>query len=64
MSVADGWEPMGGGTLTEVHRRGDVVRRSVEAWSPTVHELLRHLETRLDGCGCSATRMGSRTALA
>ena len=41
---ADGWEPMGGGTLTDVHRRGDVVRRSLETWSPSVHELLQHLE--------------------
>ena len=44
MRGAGDWEPMGGGTLTEVHRRGDVVRRSLEAWSPSVHALLRHLE--------------------
>ena len=35
---------MAGGTLSEVHRRGDVIRRSLEAWSPTVHHLLHHLE--------------------
>ena len=40
----DGWCRLGGGTLTVVARRGDVVRRSLEPWSPTVHELLRHLE--------------------
>lgn len=43
--LSDNWEKMSGGTLTEVHRRGDVVRRTLEAWSPSVHRLLQHLES-------------------
>lgn len=36
---------LAGGGRTAVGRRGDVVYRPVEAWTPAVHVLLRHLET-------------------
>ncbi len=52
--------PMAGGGRTAVGRRGDVVYRPVEAWTPAVHALLRHLENvgfdaapRLVGSGIS-----------
>ena len=34
-----------GGGLTPVERRGDTVRRARGDWTPTVHALLRHLQT-------------------
>ncbi|HEY8789838.1 MAG TPA: phosphotransferase [Actinopolymorphaceae bacterium] len=53
--------PLAGGGRTAVGRRGDVVYRPVEAWTPAVHALLRHLENvgfeaapRLVGSGISA----------
>ncbi|MGH9280382.1 MAG: phosphotransferase [Acidimicrobiales bacterium] len=33
-----------GGSMTEVVRVGDTVRRPVGRWTPAVHDLLRHLE--------------------
>ena len=30
---------------TEVYRRGDIVKRETGPWAPTVHSLLRHLES-------------------
>jgi Phosphotransferase enzyme family len=44
--VADkaGDQALTGGGSTAVHRRGDVVLRQGRPWSPTVVELLRHLE--------------------
>lgn len=43
--------PLSGGSVAKtVVRVGDTVRRSVDRWSPAVHELLRHLEqTGFDG---------------
>lgn len=53
--------PLAGGGRTAVGRRGDVVYRPVEVWTPAVHALLRHLEDagfdaapRLVGTGISA----------
>jgi hypothetical protein len=36
--------PLPGGTVNEVVRIGDTVRRSTGPWTPAVHALLRHLE--------------------
>jgi Phosphotransferase enzyme family len=38
--------PLSGGNVSTVVRVGDTVRRTMGPWSPTVHELLRHLESR------------------
>jgi hypothetical protein len=52
-----------GGGRTSVHRRGDVVVRDTGPWTPAVHTLLRHLESkgfagapRLVGTGMDGTR--------
>lgn len=39
-------EVLGGGTLSQVVRVGDTVRRPVSPWSSTMHRLLRHLEAK------------------
>ncbi|MGX6606478.1 aminoglycoside phosphotransferase family protein [Micromonosporaceae bacterium Da 78-11] len=39
-------EILTGGGVNEVVRIGDVVRRPAGAWTPLVHDLLRHLRTR------------------
>jgi hypothetical protein len=38
--------PLAGGKLNQVVRVGDTVRRPVGPWTPTVHDLLRHLRAR------------------
>ncbi len=38
--------PLSGGTLNTVVRVGDTVRRPTGAWTPTVHDLLRHVRGR------------------
>jgi aminoglycoside phosphotransferase (APT) family kinase protein len=43
---ADVGERLPGGNLGGAWRIGDTVRRATGAWSPTVHALLRHLESR------------------
>ncbi|HEV2656738.1 MAG TPA: aminoglycoside phosphotransferase family protein [Ktedonobacteraceae bacterium] len=37
---------LSGGNVSTVVRVGNTVRRTLGPWSPTVHELLRHLESR------------------
>ncbi len=37
--------PLGGGNVTPVSRSGTIVYRQAEPWTPTVHELLRHLRS-------------------
>jgi hypothetical protein len=44
ISTDAGWEPLTGGTLSSVERRGDVVRRKLVPASPAVHALLTHIE--------------------
>lgn len=39
-------EILTGGNLNPVVRVGDTVRRATGTWTPTVHQLLRHLEAR------------------
>jgi len=63
--------PLGGGGRTAVTRRGDVVYRPVEAWTPAVHALLRHLERvgfaaapRLVGSGLSVDGREQTTFIA
>jgi hypothetical protein len=36
-------EPLGGGNMSEVVRRGAAVHRTAGPWTPTVHRLLEHL---------------------
>lgn len=38
--------PLSGGNVSTVVRVGNTVRRTLGPWSPAVHELLRHLESR------------------
>jgi hypothetical protein len=38
--------PLTGGTLGPVVRIGDTVRRTAGPWTPTIHELLRHIRAR------------------
>ncbi len=38
--------PLTGGTLNDVVRVGDTVRRPTGPWSPTIHSLLRHVRSR------------------
>lgn len=38
--------PLAGGTLNPVVRIGDTVRRPAGPWTPTIHELLRHVRRR------------------
>jgi hypothetical protein len=42
----DGWEPMSGGSVSTVARKGDVVRRQLTPTSPSIHALLEHLEVQ------------------
>lgn len=46
MSTAEPEIPLRGGALHEVVRVGDTVRRPWGPWTPTVHELLRHVRAR------------------
>jgi hypothetical protein len=46
-----------GGGRTLVHRRGNTVIRNAGPWTPTVHVLLRHLETV--GFGTAPRLVGS-----
>jgi Phosphotransferase enzyme family len=43
-------EVLTGGSMTVVVRVGDTVRRTAGPWTPTVHELLRHLRARGFNC--------------
>ncbi|POT23938.1 phosphotransferase [Citrobacter freundii] len=37
-------EELSGGRKTAIYRDGEVVYRPLQSWSPTIHELLKHLE--------------------
>lgn len=42
---------LSGGNLAQVAQVGETVRRAIKPWSPAIHGLLRHLETKtFNGC--------------